>query len=117
LVKPPTYIVKLNELPDNISEKPVANVTVNQNGNTLTLTCTATGNPVPVVYWEKDNGDGQFDPLGGTGEKRVGQNVLEVELSQETYGTTYQCVASNTQDNDTYQYVVQGGHLFSSYLL
>ena len=98
-------------------EKPRASVTPYQNGNTLTLTCSATGNPVPVAYWEKDIGDGQFVPLEGSGDNRhLGQNVIEVELSEETYGTTYRCVANNTQDYHTADYPLQGGHLFPSYL-
>ena len=89
------------------SEKPIAKVTYYRNGNTLTLTCNATGNPVPVVYWEKDNGDDQFVPLEGSGDKRhLGQNVIQVELSEETYGTTYRCVAKNTQDSNTDKYVL-----------
>ena len=98
-------------------EKPRASVTPYEHGSTLTLACSATGNPVPVAYWEKDIGDGQFVPLEGSGDNRhLGQNVIEVELSEETYGTTYRCVANNTQDYHTFNYTLQGGHLFSSFL-
>ena len=93
-------------------------MTSSQSSSTLTLTCNATGNPVPVVYWKKDNGDGQFVPLEGSGDKRpLGQNVIEVEVSEETYRTTFRCVANNTQDYVISDYHPQGGHLFSSYLL
>ena len=98
------------------SEKPKALVTPYQNGSTLTLTCNATGNPVPVAYWEKDNGDDQFLPLEvGDHYRHSDQNVITVELSEENYGTTYRCVANNTQDYHTSSYTLQGGHLFSSY--
>lgn len=94
-----------------ISEKPIPSVTSFTNDNNVTLKCIATGNPVPVVYWEKDNGDGQFVPLEGSGDKRhLGQNVIEVKLSEETYGTTYRCVANNTQGYNFDDYPLQGGH-------
>jgi len=102
------------------SEKPNPSVDpLLQNDSTLMLTCKASGNPGPVVHWEKDNGDGQFVPLEGRGEKRqLGQNVIEVQLSEETYGTTYRCVANNSQGYVIKDHLVQGGHLsFSSYVL
>ena len=83
-------------------------MTSSTNDNNVTLTCTATGNPVPVIYWMKDNGDGQFVPLEGSGDKRhLGQNVIEVELSEETYGTTYRCVANNAQGSNVDDYLLQ----------
>ena len=87
-----------------------------ENGSMLTLTCNATGNPAPVAYWKKDNGDGQFVALDVSGDNRhLGQSVIEVELSEETYGTTYRCVANNTQDYHYFDYPLKGGHLFSFY--
>ena len=99
------------------SEKPRASVTPYLNGSMLMLTCNATGNPVPVAYWKKDNGDGQFVALEGSGDNHhLSQNVIEVELSEATYGTTYRCVANNTQDYHSSDYTLAGGNLFSSYL-
>ena len=78
----------------------------------MSLTCSATGNPPPLVSWQKENSDGQFVPLEGRGGEWVlDRNVIQVELSEEFYGT-YRCLAKNTQGDNHTDHTLSPGGLF-----
>ena len=96
------------------SEKPTASVVERSqyDDNRIELICSATGNPLPVVSWQKKDSDGQFVSLEGSdGEWVLGRNVIDVELSEEHYGT-YRCMAKNTQGDDYRDHLLSKGALF-----
>ena len=77
----------------------------------IQLTCSATGNPLPVVSWQKKDREGNFVQLEGSGGKWVlGQNAIDMELSEENYGT-YRCAATNTEGKDHEDYPLSKGGL------
>lgn len=80
--------------------------------NMIQLTCSATGNPPPVVSWQQEDSDGQFVPLEGSGgEWILGRNVIDLEMSEEYYGT-YRCMAKNNQGDNHKDYQLSPGGLF-----
>ena len=68
-------------------------------GDNVTLSCNASGNPIPAITWTRDGS------LISSGNQRIsfqaGNRQLTITNVNRTDDGEYQCVADNSEGNDT----------------